>query len=55
MRHGTRGPKFAENSNYIDEFGTKWQGDRDLTPRGERMHYFLGGHKCKQTKPNLIF
>ena len=44
VRHGTRSPQFAENSNYIDEFGTKWPGDEDLTPTGERMHYFLGVH-----------
>ena len=37
-RHGTRTPPFSEDSSYIDQFGTKWEGDGELTPIGKRMH-----------------
>ena len=42
VRHGTRTPPFDEDSNYIDQFGTQWEGDGELTPIGKRMHYILG-------------
>ena len=42
VRHGTRTPPFNENSNYIDQFGTKWEGNGELTTIGKRMHYILG-------------
>ena len=42
MRHGARGPPFDSNSNFTDEYGTKWFGDGDLTNIGKRMHYILG-------------
>ena len=41
-RHGTRTPPFNEDSNYIDQFGTKWEGNGELTAIGKRMHYILG-------------
>ena len=41
-RHGTRTPPFHEDSTYIDQFGTKWEGDGELTAVGKRMHYVLG-------------
>ncbi len=42
FRHGARGPPFDSNSNYTDEYGTKWFGDGELTNIGKRMHYILG-------------
>ncbi len=42
VRHGTRTPGFSEDSNYTDQFGTKWEGDGELTSVGKRMHYILG-------------
>ena len=42
VRHGTRTPPFSEGSNYIDQFGTKWEGDGELTTIGERLHTILG-------------
>ena len=42
VRHGTRTPPFKENSTYIDQFGTKWEGDGELTAVGKRLHYVLG-------------
>ena len=42
VRHGTRTPPFSEGSNYIDQFGTKWEGDGELTTIGKRLHTILG-------------
>ena len=42
VRHGTRTPPFSENSDYIDQFGTKWAGDGELTVIGQRLHSILG-------------
>ena len=42
VRHGTRTPPFNEDSTYIDQFGTKWEGDGELTSVGKRIHYILG-------------
>lgn len=42
VRHGTRTPPFNEGSTYIDQFGTKWEGDGELTAVGKRIHYILG-------------
>ena len=42
VRHGTRTPPFSEDSNYIDQFGTKWEGDGELTVIGKRLHTILG-------------
>ena len=42
VRHGTRTPPFDESSNYIDQFGTKWEGDGELTVVGKRLHTILG-------------
>ena len=42
VRHGTRTPPFDEGSNYIDQFGTKWEGDGELTVVGKRLHTILG-------------
>ena len=42
VRHGTRTPPFNEDSNYIDQFGTKWEGDGELTTIGKRLHTILG-------------
>ena len=42
VRHGTRTPPFDEDSNYIDQFGTKWEGDGELTTIGKRLHTILG-------------
>ena len=42
VRHGTRTPPFKEDSDYIDQFGTKWEGDGELTVIGERLHTILG-------------
>lgn len=42
VRHGTRTPPFDEGSNYIDQFGTKWEGDGELTSIGKRLHTILG-------------
>ena len=42
VRHGTRTPPFSEDSSYTDQFGTKWEGDGELTVIGKRMHYILG-------------
>ena len=42
VRHGTRTPPFSEDSDYIDQFGTKWEGDGELTVIGERLHTILG-------------
>ena len=42
VRHGTRTPPFNEGSNYIDQFGTKWEGDGELTVIGKRLHTILG-------------
>jgi len=44
VRHGTRTPGFSEDSNYTDQFGTKWEGDGELTSVGKRMHFVLGIH-----------
>ena len=41
-RHGTRTPPFDEDSTYIDQFGTEWEGDGELTSVGKRLHYILG-------------
>jgi hypothetical protein len=41
-RHGTRTPPYDEDSNYTDQFGTKWEGNGELTAVGKRMHYILG-------------
>jgi hypothetical protein len=42
VRHGTRTPPFSEDSNYIDQFGTKWEGNGELTAVGKRLHTILG-------------
>lgn len=43
VRHGARSPLFADgNKNYIDHFGTKWEGPSTLTAIGKRTHYILG-------------
>ena len=42
VRHGTRTPPFNEGSNFIDQFGTKWEGDGELTVIGKRLHTILG-------------
>ena len=42
VRHGTRAPPFSEGSNYVDQFGTKWEGDSELTVIGKRLHTILG-------------
>ena len=42
-RHGARSPLFSDgNKNYIDHFGTKWDGPSTLTAIGKRTHYILG-------------
>ena len=41
-RHGTRTPPFNEDSTYIDQYGTKWEGNGELTPIGKRINYVLG-------------
>lgn len=41
-RHGARSPPFSPSSSYIDEFGTKWFGDGELTTIGQRMHHIIG-------------
>ena len=42
VRHGTRTPPFNEGTNFIDQFGTKWEGDGELTVIGKRLHTILG-------------
>lgn len=46
VRHGARSPLFEEenkeNKDYIDHFGTKWEGPSTLTAIGKRTHYILG-------------
>ena len=42
VRHGTRTPPLSEGSNYVDQFGTKWEGDGELTVIGKRLHTILG-------------
>ena len=43
VRHGARSPLFAGGSiNYVDHFGTKWEGASILTAIGKRTHYILG-------------
>ena len=42
VRHGTRTPPFSEDSTYTDQFGTKWEGNGELTAIGKRIHYILG-------------
>lgn len=41
-RHGARSPTFSSDSTYVDEYGTKWFGDGELTTIGMRMHHVLG-------------
>lgn len=43
-RHGARMPPFSPSSNYVDEYGTQWTGDGELTNVGQRMHYDIGVH-----------
>ena len=45
VRHGARSPLFADgNTEYIDHFGTKWEGPALLTLVGKRTHYVIGIH-----------
>jgi len=45
VRHGARSPLFFDgNKEYIDNFGTKWEGASTLTNVGKREHYILGIH-----------
>ena len=53
VRHGTRTPPFDEDSTYIDQFGTQWEGNGELTAVGKRMHYILGVHN-RLKYPSLI-
>ena len=45
VRHGARSPLFLDgNTEYLDVFGTQWEGDLILTNVGKREHYVLGIH-----------
>ena len=47
FRHGARAPWKSLNENNIDIFGSKWEGESQLTDVGVRQHYLLG-YKNKQ-------
>ena len=45
VRHGARSPLFFDgNTDYLDRFGTQWEGAMELTNVGKREHYVLGIH-----------
>ena len=45
VRHGARSPLFLNgNTQYLDAFGTQWEGASTLTNVGKREHYVLGIH-----------
>ena len=56
VRHGARSPLFADgNSEYIDHFGTKWEGPGLLTLLGRRTHYVIGIQNRKKYSSLINF
>ena len=53
FRHGARAPWKSLDENNIDLFGSKWDGESQLTNVGVRQHYLLG-YKNKQKYFNLL-
>lgn len=55
-RHGARSPLFADgNTEYIDHFGTKWEGPALLTLVGKRTHYVIGIQNRKKYSSLINF
>ena len=47
VRHGLRSPaseysSLFDNKTLLDEYGTEWDGDGELTTKGKMQHYILG-------------
>ena len=56
VRHGARSPLFADgNTEYIDHFGTKWEGPALLTLVGRREHYVIGIQNRKKYSSLINF
>ena len=56
VRHGARSPLFEDgNTEYIDHFGTKWEGHALLTSVGRRTHYVIGIHNRKKYSSLINF
>lgn len=48
FRHGARSPYYDLTDDFIDIFGYKWEGKKELTGIGQRQHFLLGNRHRKR-------